>query len=56
MNYTGVDTTLDPSSVTLDGPLASATKIVDSTVPLSFGQATGARDPRQVQLGLKLLF
>ena len=56
VNYTGVDTTLDPSSVTLDGPLASATKIVDSTVPLSFGQATGARDPRQVQLGLKLLF
>ena len=56
VNFTAVDTTLDPTSVTLDAPLASATKIVDSVIPASFGQATGARDPRQIQLGLKFLF
>jgi hypothetical protein len=52
----GVDNVLDASSVTLDAPLANATQIVSSTIPNNFGQATSARDPRQAQFGLKLIF
>ncbi len=52
----GVDTTMDPSSISLDAPLASATRITGATVPASFGQATAARDPRQAQFGIKLIF
>jgi hypothetical protein len=55
-NFVAVDTTLDPTSVTLDAPLAEATEITDFTLPASFGQAARVRDPRQIQLGIKLLF
>lgn len=55
-NYVGVNTVMNPVSVTLDAPLASATEIVDFQLPDTFGQAFGARDPRQVQLGLKIFF
>lgn len=55
-NFIAVDTTLDPLSVTLDGPLEEATRVVDSTLPASFGQAARVRDPRQIQFGFKLLW
>ncbi|HUO87301.1 MAG TPA: hypothetical protein VM617_07905, partial [Thermoanaerobaculia bacterium] len=55
-NFFGVNTTLGATSVTLDGPVGSATEIIDFTPSGSFGQAFGARDPRQIQLGFKLFF
>jgi hypothetical protein len=47
---------MNPTSVTLDGPAATATRILHAELPASFGQATRARDPRQAQFGLKLMF
>jgi len=44
---------MDPSDVTLN---AAGTQIVGSAIPASFGQATRVRDPRQMQLGFKLLW
>ena len=55
-NFTTVDNTLDPSSVTLDGDVSTATQITDFTVPSTFGRATAARDPRQIQVGIRLNF
>lgn len=55
-NFFGVNTTLGPSEVTLDAPLGQATEITDFTPSATFGQAFGARDPRQVQIGFKLFF
>jgi Carboxypeptidase regulatory-like domain len=52
----GVNNSMDPSEVTLDAPLAQATQITSATIPASFGQATSARDPRQAQFGVKLIF
>jgi len=54
--FLGLDTTMDPLSVTLDAPLESASKVIDSQLPLSFGQVTKVRDPRQAQFGLKFIF
>ena len=54
--FLGVDSFLDPLGVTLDAPLESATKVIGCQLPLSFGQATKARDPRQAQFGVKLIF
>lgn len=54
--FLNVDSTLDPIGVTLDAPLESATRVIGSEIPLSFGQATKARDPRQAQFGVKLIF
>lgn len=54
--FLGVNTALNPTSVTLDGPLESATLILRSEVPFAFGRATKAGDPRQAQFGLKLIF
>jgi hypothetical protein len=55
-NFLSVTTTMDPS-VTLDkADVTKATKITGFELPDSFGQATGARDPRQAQVGLKLIF
>src|SRR5262249_5601072 len=51
-----VDNALDPFNLTLDAPLASATKVTGYELPPSFGQATRARDPRQIQFGVKLVF
>ena len=58
-NFIGVNTSLNPVSVTHDGQngeISSATRITGERLPLNFGQATGTRDPRQIQLGIKLFF
>jgi hypothetical protein len=55
-NFLTVNNIMGPSAVTLDAPLASATKIVNAVIPQSFGQATATRDARQAQFGLKLIF
>jgi hypothetical protein len=53
----GVNTTLNPTSVTFDTPdAANATRITDSTVSNDFGNAITTRDPRQMQFGLKVIF
>jgi hypothetical protein len=38
------------------GDPATATRIVSATPPGSFGQLTAARDPRTIQLGIRLTF
>ena len=38
------------------GNAATATRITSATAPGNFGQLTSARDPRTMQLGLKLSF
>jgi hypothetical protein len=56
-NFSAVNTSLNPTSVTLDtGNAATATRITAFTPSGSFGQATATRDPRQAQFGIKLLF
>jgi len=55
-NFIFVDTTMDPISVTFDGSVDQATRVVGEEIPLNFGQATATRDPRQVQVGIKLFF
>jgi hypothetical protein len=51
-----VDRNFNPG-VALDAPRASATSVVSTGEPAgTFGQATAVRDPRQVQLGIKLSF
>jgi hypothetical protein len=52
----GIDNVLDPSAVTLDGPLATASRVTSATIPTSFGQARATREPRQAQFGLKIIF
>jgi hypothetical protein len=52
----GVNPTMNPRDVTYDAPLESATRVVDYELPPGFGQANRARDPRQIQFGLKLVF
>jgi hypothetical protein len=55
--FLNVDTNFSPRSLTLDTPSpASATTITSAVPSVTFGQATGSRDPRQAQLGIKLLF
>lgn len=58
VNFTNqnIDNTMNPISVTLDGPLESATTIIDAEIPTDFGQVTRQRDPRQAQFGVKLTF
>ena len=51
--FPGLDFVMDPSAVTLD---ATQTRIVSATIPGGFGQATRTRDPRQMQVGFKLLW
>jgi Carboxypeptidase regulatory-like domain/TonB-dependent Receptor Plug Domain len=51
--FQNLDATLDPSAVVLN---AAQTEIVRATIPTNFGQATRTRDPRQMQIGLKLLW
>jgi hypothetical protein len=49
--------TLDPLTATYDtGDPATATKITGYTAPVGFGQASGTRDARQAQFGIKLTF
>jgi hypothetical protein len=47
--------TMGASNVTFDDP-ANPSTITGYTLPLNFGQATLARDPRQFQFGVKLIF
>jgi hypothetical protein len=57
VNFVGVSTSLSPISATLDtGDQHTATKIIDYQPSGAFGQATGTRDPRQAQFGIKLMF
>jgi hypothetical protein len=46
-------TTMNPSAVTLN---AAGNTITSATIPGNFGQATRVRDPRQMQLGFKLIW
>ena len=56
-NFVGVNFNLNPVTATLDtGSAATATRITDYTPSGSFGQASGTRDPRQAQFGIKLMF
>jgi hypothetical protein len=52
----GIDAIMDPTAITLDAPLDSASTITGETIPVSFGRARATRDPRQAQFGIKLLF
>ena len=57
VNFVGVNTSLSPISATLDtGSQRTATQIIDFQPSGAFGQATGTRDPRQAQFGIKLTF
>jgi hypothetical protein len=51
--FQGLDAEMNPSSVTLN---AARTEIASATIPSNFGQATRTRDPRQMQIGFKLLW
>ncbi len=56
-NFTDVDATMSPSDVTFDtGDPRTANTITGATIPIGFGQATQARDPRQAQVGFKIMF
>jgi hypothetical protein len=53
----GVNLALNPTTVAFDtGDPATATSITGFTVSNGFGQAVATRDPRQMQVGLKVLF
>ena len=52
-----VQNDIRPQNVTFDGGSpADSTMITGGDFNEDFGVATGVRDPRQIQLGLKLLF
>ena len=56
-NFVGVNSAFAPTSVTYDSTDATQRRtITDFTLANNFGQAQAARDPRQIQLGFKLLF
>jgi Carboxypeptidase regulatory-like domain len=44
---------MNPSGVTLN---SAGTSIATATIPTAFGQATRTRDPRQMQLGFKIIW
>jgi len=53
----GVNTDLNPTTVTFDTPTAAtATRVVNFTPSGNFGRAVATRDPRQMQFGLKVMF
>jgi carboxypeptidase family protein len=55
--FRGMNFTFNPSSVTTDtGNAATASTITGAVIPANFGQATIARDPRQMQIGFKILW
>jgi len=55
--FDGLDTDMNASAVTFNtGNAATATSITGATIPTNFGQATRVRDPRQMQIGFKLLW
>lgn len=51
--FAGMNTTMNPSNVVLN---ADRTEIVSSRVATNFGQATRTRDPRQMQIGFKIIW
>jgi hypothetical protein len=51
-----VNTAMNPLSIDYDAPLESATRVTGYQLPLGLGRARSARDPRQAQFGLKLVF
>src|SRR4029079_6297773 len=53
---TGLDNTFGVSNVVYDAAPGQATRIISSDASGSFGQATRTRDPRQMQIGFKILF
>ncbi len=56
-NFVGVVTAMNPIGVDYNSDdVAERTTITGYTLPNNFGQAQAARDPRQIQLGFKLLF
>lgn len=56
-NFVGVNTAFAPWFVEYDAETqGGATTITDYGLPANFGQAQAARDPRQFQVGFKLLF
>jgi hypothetical protein len=56
-NFLFVNTIMNPTAVTFDTPdAADATTITSFVLPANFGQAVAARDPRQAQIGIKLIF
>jgi hypothetical protein len=55
--FTDVNNVMNPTSVTFDtGDPKTASRITGFTLPANFGVASRARDPRQAQFGLKLIF
>jgi Carboxypeptidase regulatory-like domain len=55
--FPGLDTAMDASAVTFNtANVANATSITNATIPTNFLQATRVRDPRQMQLGFKILW
>ena len=57
VNFSGVDTSLNPIDVTYNtGDASTATTITAFTPSGWFGQAAGTRDPRQAQFGFKITF
>jgi hypothetical protein len=55
--FRNMNLNFNPSSVTTDtGTPATATTITSAVIPANFGQATLARDPRQMQIGFKLMW
>jgi hypothetical protein len=59
VNFRGdwLNTSYNAENVVFDtGHAATATKILSATPPGTFGQATVARDPRTIQLGVRLTF
>jgi hypothetical protein len=51
--FNGDNYVMNPSTVTLN---AARTEIANAVVPTSFGKATATRDPRQMQIGFKLIW
>jgi hypothetical protein len=51
--FQDLDASMDASSVTLN---PARTEIASATIPSNFGQATRTRDPRQMQVGFKILW
>ena len=51
--FAGMEQTMRPSAVVLS---PDGTQIDSATIPGNFGQATRTRDPRQMQIGFKILW
>ena len=59
LNFLGysLNTSYNAENVVFDtGDAATATRVVSATPPGPFGQPTAARDPKTIQLGIRLTF